>query len=148
MFLIDSLPCPHVCSPAHSYVIDEGIAFLTMTVKPYPNRLAFLFLDEIRDGFLQDLQKEFGEKYAPAPCAQYHFNKYSLARLRAAGGQRSTASAGRTRSSNSVRDLSVQVTAVLCSYVISCSSSQISSFRSSGGPSRKPTRELYVAWSP
>ena len=44
-----------------SYVIDEGICFMTLSVKPYPQRLAFSFLDEIRAGFLDELHKDHGD---------------------------------------------------------------------------------------
>lgn len=45
----------------HSYVIDEGICFMTLSAKPYPQRLAFSFLDEIRAGFLDELHKDHGD---------------------------------------------------------------------------------------
>ena len=42
------------------YMTRESLCFLVMTETKYPKRLAFLYLDEIYDLFLQQLVSEFG----------------------------------------------------------------------------------------
>ena len=42
------------------YMTRESLCFLVMTESKYPKRLAFLYLDEIYDLFLQQLVSEFG----------------------------------------------------------------------------------------
>lgn len=42
------------------YMTRESLCFLTMTESRYPKRLAFLYLDEVCDLFLQQLVSEFG----------------------------------------------------------------------------------------
>ena len=51
------------CLCMFSYMIEEGICYLTLTDKTYPKRLAFLFLEDIAKEFVQDLKAEHGEKY-------------------------------------------------------------------------------------
>lgn len=53
--------------PAHififdSYVIENGICYLTLTDKSYNKRLAFLFLEEVSRDFVSYLQAEHGEE--------------------------------------------------------------------------------------
>jgi hypothetical protein len=36
---------------------------LSLFTKPCPNRLAFAYLEEVKDNFLVELHKEFGDKY-------------------------------------------------------------------------------------
>ncbi len=45
-----------------SYMIDNGICYLTLTDKSYPKRLAFLFLEEISKDFIADLKAEHGDE--------------------------------------------------------------------------------------
>ncbi len=45
-----------------SYLIENGMCFLTLTEKSYPKRLAFLFLEEIAKEFEADLRAEYGEE--------------------------------------------------------------------------------------
>ena len=47
---------------AVSYMIDQGICYLTLTERSYPKRLAFLFLEEIARDFEADLRDEYGEE--------------------------------------------------------------------------------------
>ena len=49
----------------YSYMIDNGICYLTLTDKSYPKRLAFLFLEEISKDFEADLRAEHGDEYVP-----------------------------------------------------------------------------------
>ena len=42
------------------YMTRDSLCFLVMTESRYPKRLAFLYLDEIYDLFLQQLVSEFG----------------------------------------------------------------------------------------
>lgn len=51
-------PC---CLP--SYMIEQGICYLTLTDKGYPKRLAFLYLDELHTAFVADLEREQGRDW-------------------------------------------------------------------------------------
>jgi len=42
------------------YLLRDGICYLTLTESSYPKRLAFLYLDEVADGFTQELHEEYG----------------------------------------------------------------------------------------
>lgn len=42
------------------YLIKEGICYLTLTEKSYPKRLAFLYLEEISDVFVEHVLTKFG----------------------------------------------------------------------------------------
>jgi len=44
------------------YLIRDGICYLTLTESSYPKRLSFLYLDEISDGFVQELSKDYGDQ--------------------------------------------------------------------------------------
>lgn len=67
--------CPRVCPfmsfycvlvsiplCTYSYMIDNGICYLTLTDKIYPKRLVFLFLEEIARDFVDSLKNEHGEE--------------------------------------------------------------------------------------
>mmetsp|Transcript_1815 Transcript_1815/g.2610 ORF Transcript_1815/g.2610 Transcript_1815/m.2610 type:complete len:226 (-) Transcript_1815:338-1015(-) len=43
------------------YLIKENICYLTLTEQAYPKRLAFLYLDEVADTFLESLFQSFGD---------------------------------------------------------------------------------------
>ena len=45
------------------YLIQENTCYLTLTEQSYPKRLAFLYLEEIADVFLEYLFKSHGENY-------------------------------------------------------------------------------------
>lgn len=66
-FLIfDILPPPSL--PAHgnttlSYMIEQGICYLTLADKGYPKRLAFLYLEEIHQEFEQELRNDYGDEW-------------------------------------------------------------------------------------
>ena len=45
-----------------SYLIDQGICYLTLTDKNYNKRLAFMFLEEISRDFVYSLKQEYGEE--------------------------------------------------------------------------------------
>jgi hypothetical protein len=47
----------------NSYLISDGVCYLTLTDKSYPKRLAFLFLEEISRDFVADLQEEYGDEF-------------------------------------------------------------------------------------
>ena len=46
----------------HSYVIEDGICYLTLAEKTYPKKLAFAFLEDIKDGFIAELQSDHGDE--------------------------------------------------------------------------------------
>ena len=45
------------------YVINSGVIYITLTEKSYPKRLAFLYLDEVCDGFIMELTKDYGDNW-------------------------------------------------------------------------------------
>jgi len=44
-------------------LIRDGICYLTLTESSYPKRLAFLYLDEVADGFIEELTKDYGDRW-------------------------------------------------------------------------------------
>jgi len=42
------------------YLIRDGVCFLTLAESSYPKRLAFLYLDETADAFVEELCKDYG----------------------------------------------------------------------------------------
>ena len=44
------------------YLIRDNVCYLTLTETSYPKRLAFLFLEEVSVGFIDDLSKEYGDQ--------------------------------------------------------------------------------------
>jgi len=48
--------------PLGSYIIEDGICYLTLAEKTYPKKLAFAFLDDIKDGFIAELQADHGDE--------------------------------------------------------------------------------------
>ena len=45
----------------HSYMIENGICYLTLADKGYPKRLAFLYLEEVHQEFVDELRRDYGE---------------------------------------------------------------------------------------
>ncbi|CAM9282550.1 unnamed protein product [Ectocarpus sp. 8 AP-2014] len=45
------------------YMIEQGICYLTLAEKGYPKRLAFLYLEEIHQEFVGELQQDYGEDW-------------------------------------------------------------------------------------
>mmetsp|Transcript_15039 Transcript_15039/g.28005 ORF Transcript_15039/g.28005 Transcript_15039/m.28005 type:complete len:228 (+) Transcript_15039:76-759(+) len=65
------------------YLISDGIIYLTLSERSYPKRLAFLYLQEISDGFIEELTNDYGadrwrEKIQTAarPYQFIKFDKY------------------------------------------------------------------------
>lgn len=64
------------------YMREAGIAYLTLTDKAYPKRLAFLYLEEIHTTFTEQLQREYGDSWrhevetVPRPYAFMRFDRY------------------------------------------------------------------------
>ncbi|KAF0713680.1 hypothetical protein AaE_011737 [Aphanomyces astaci] len=48
---------------AFHYLIEEGVCYLTLSDKNYPKRLAFLYLEDIHGGFIDELRRDHGDKY-------------------------------------------------------------------------------------
>ena len=44
-------------------MIEQGICYLTLADKGYPKRLAFLYLEEIHQEFVDDLRRDYGEDW-------------------------------------------------------------------------------------
>jgi len=45
------------------YVITNGVIYLTLCDASYPKRLAFLYLEEISDGFVMELTRDHGDQW-------------------------------------------------------------------------------------
>jgi vesicle transport protein SEC22 len=45
------------------YMIINEVIFLTLSEKAYPKRLAFLYLDEISQGFVTELERDYGQSW-------------------------------------------------------------------------------------
>ena len=46
----------------NSYYIEGPVCYMTLTEREYPKQLAFVFLEEIREGFERFLQEEHGDR--------------------------------------------------------------------------------------
>ncbi len=56
----------HLCArlPTHtvnSYLLEDGIVYLTLADKSYHKRLAFLYLEDLKNDFISFLQQEHGD---------------------------------------------------------------------------------------
>eukprot|EP00562_Extubocellulus_spinifer_P023713 CAMPEP_0178636114 /NCGR_PEP_ID=MMETSP0698-20121128/13555_1 /TAXON_ID=265572 /ORGANISM="Extubocellulus spinifer, Strain CCMP396" /LENGTH=398 /DNA_ID=CAMNT_0020275955 /DNA_START=309 /DNA_END=1502 /DNA_ORIENTATION=+ len=49
------------------YLIKDLICYLTLTEQSYPKRLAFVYLEEISDAFLEELTRDYGDDGGPPP---------------------------------------------------------------------------------
>jgi len=45
------------------YLIRDGVIYLTLTASSYPKRLAFLYLDELADLFVEDLAQDYSDQW-------------------------------------------------------------------------------------
>lgn len=45
------------------YLMQSNLVYLTLTESSYPKRLAFLYLDEVADAFLEYLTSTYGDQY-------------------------------------------------------------------------------------
>jgi len=45
------------------YLIRDNVCYLTLTETSYPKRLAFLFLEEVSVGFIDELSKDYGDQW-------------------------------------------------------------------------------------
>ena len=50
-------------SKVFHYLIKDMICYLTLTESSYPKRLAFVYLEEISDGFLEELTRDHGNDW-------------------------------------------------------------------------------------
>ena len=66
----------------HYLVRDNSLCYLTLTEQSYPKRLAFLYLEEIADAFLESLANDYGDpgwRDAIATTARpYAFIKFDM----------------------------------------------------------------------
>lgn len=64
------------------YLVRDSLCYLTITERSYPKRLAFLYLEEIADAFLESLANDYGDpgwREALATTARpYAFIKFDL----------------------------------------------------------------------
>jgi len=61
------------------YLIKDNICYLTLTEQAYPKRLAFLYLEEVGDGFIEELTKDHKEEWrqrVETAARPYEFIKY------------------------------------------------------------------------
>lgn len=60
----------HVCGAlAHSYVIEDGICYLTLARKSFSRKQAFGFLVAVKAAFVGDLQTQHGAECVPRHAA-------------------------------------------------------------------------------
>eukprot|EP00612_Vaucheria_litorea_P007506 CAMPEP_0171473792 /NCGR_PEP_ID=MMETSP0946-20130122/2047_1 /TAXON_ID=109269 /ORGANISM="Vaucheria litorea, Strain CCMP2940" /LENGTH=214 /DNA_ID=CAMNT_0012003613 /DNA_START=148 /DNA_END=789 /DNA_ORIENTATION=+ len=45
------------------YLIEHGICYLTLSEKSYPKRLAFLYLEELHEAFVEELRRDYSEDW-------------------------------------------------------------------------------------
>ena len=50
----------YVFDEDYSYQVQDGIVYLTIAERSYPQKLAFLFLKEVADCFLEELKNSYG----------------------------------------------------------------------------------------
>ena len=43
------------------YLVRDSLCYLTLTEKSYPKRLAFLYLEEIADAFIESMVNDYGD---------------------------------------------------------------------------------------
>lgn len=48
------------------YLLRDTLCYLTLTEQSYPKRLAFLYLEEIADAFLESLANDHGDRWREA----------------------------------------------------------------------------------
>ncbi|TMW62167.1 hypothetical protein Poli38472_009660 [Pythium oligandrum] len=64
------------------YLIQEGVCYLTLSDRSFPKRLAFLYLDEIHAGFVEELTRDYGGSWremiatVARPYAFIKFDKF------------------------------------------------------------------------
>lgn len=46
-----------------SYLIHENVCYLTLSDRSFPKRLAFLYLEEIQKGFIEELERDHQGRY-------------------------------------------------------------------------------------
>lgn len=80
--IIESGPC------SFFYLLDQNICYLTLADKGYPRKLLFSYLEEIKDGFIQELSRDFGPEWkrqvetAARPYAFIKFDKFIQSKRR------------------------------------------------------------------
>ena len=45
------------------YLLEQSVCYLTLSSKSYPKRLAFLYLDELHQGFYAELYQTYGDQW-------------------------------------------------------------------------------------
>uniref|UniRef100_H3GVF5 Longin domain-containing protein n=1 Tax=Phytophthora ramorum TaxID=164328 RepID=H3GVF5_PHYRM len=66
----------------HSYLIQEGVCYLTLADRGFPKRLAFLYLEEVHAGFVEELERDSGNNWRDVvttvarPYAFIKFDKF------------------------------------------------------------------------
>ncbi|KAJ0404352.1 hypothetical protein P43SY_001472 [Pythium insidiosum] len=64
------------------YLIQEGVCYLTLSERSFPKRLAFLYLDEVHAGFVEELERDHGTSWRDVvttvarPYAFIKFDKF------------------------------------------------------------------------
>ena len=63
------------------HLLRDSLCYLTLTEQSYPKRLAFLYLEEIADAFLEEVAKDHGDQWRVAidtTARPYAFIKFDL----------------------------------------------------------------------
>ncbi|RMX63382.1 hypothetical protein KXD40_005231 [Peronospora effusa] len=64
------------------YLMQEGVCYLTLADRGFPKRLAFLYLEEVHTGFIEDLERDSGRNWRDVvttvarPYAFIKFDKF------------------------------------------------------------------------
>ncbi len=58
------------------YMARDNLCFLTLCEDAYPKRLAFLYLEDIADIILNELQREYGTNVSYLQCDAYIYVGY------------------------------------------------------------------------
>eukprot|EP00586_Coscinodiscus_wailesii_P015638 CAMPEP_0172495914 /NCGR_PEP_ID=MMETSP1066-20121228/79723_1 /TAXON_ID=671091 /ORGANISM="Coscinodiscus wailesii, Strain CCMP2513" /LENGTH=224 /DNA_ID=CAMNT_0013267927 /DNA_START=49 /DNA_END=723 /DNA_ORIENTATION=- len=45
------------------YLIKDNVCYLTLTESSYPKRLSFLYLEEVSNGFIEELKRDYGDQW-------------------------------------------------------------------------------------
>lgn len=59
----ETVTCRARCRPTVSYIIEDNVCYLTLCDRDYPKRLAFAFLNDVHQGFQEELKKESGDAW-------------------------------------------------------------------------------------
>ncbi|KAF4697718.1 Vesicle-trafficking protein S22a [Perkinsus olseni] len=99
------------------YITDGGIVYMTLCDQRYPKKLAFSFLEEIRQAFVEELAREFGttdsldyRQHIEAITKPYHFISFDRQITKRRNDYRDPTS---TRALNRLNDSLTEVNSIM-----------------------------------